>query len=100
MAADSLNFMISYTTNNIMVAILISSTIMGFNSLSNGGYFIYEKLPLVWKIYHHFNFNTYTYSSLMSVSLNKIFIQIDLSNYTDINVPDKYRGTYESLDSS
>lgn len=74
-----------------MVAILIASTIMGINSLSNGGYMIYDKLPLVWKLYHYFNFNTYSYSNLMSVSLNKAFVYVDLSKYTNINVPERYR---------
>lgn len=61
LVAESLNYLISYITDDILVCILLASTILGFNSLSNGGYMGYNELPLIWKGYYYINFNSYCF---------------------------------------
>lgn len=45
MVAESMNYFISYISNDILICMLISTTLMGIDSLSNGSYIVFKKLP-------------------------------------------------------
>lgn len=61
MVTESMNYLISYLSNNILVCMVIATSILGILILTNGSYILYSKLPLIWKGFYYINFSTYSY---------------------------------------